>query len=114
VGHVKAEITEDPKKFPETDDQLVAKGDAETQAAIVEWIGNLVGAFYRDQATEATLALTTDPVAGATELVTLYLGASARLDEQTVKLFETHAKQHFGVEKLALLKPGGTVADEKL
>ncbi|MCB9678969.1 MAG: hypothetical protein H6737_27960 [Alphaproteobacteria bacterium] len=105
IGHVKAEVKEDLKVFPEDDKTLVEKGDKATVAELVTWLENLAGDHFRARRTDTAVELVEKPVDATTELVRLYVGAQGRLDESSVKMFQAHVKQHFGLEKIELLNP---------
>ncbi|MEZ4318419.1 MAG: hypothetical protein R3F61_12985 [Myxococcota bacterium] len=107
IGHVKAEVKEDPKSFPESDLELVAKGDKATIAEVIAWLESVSADHFRARRTETAVALVEQPVDATTELVRLYVGAQGRLDENSVKMFQAHVKQHFGLEKIELLRPSG-------
>ncbi len=105
IGHEKAAILEDLKEFPESDDSLVAKGDAATLTEVLSWLDNMAKDHFEHRRTDTAVALVEKPVDATTALVELYVGAQGRLDESSVKMFETHVKSHFGLEDIALLRP---------
>ena len=106
VGFEKADIAVDDKEFPETDTALVAKGDAATGTEVVEWLSELADDHFRTYTLDTMVALQEDPERSTTDLVSLYVGAPGRLDEQTLNTFATHVKQHYGLEKIELLRGG--------
>jgi tetratricopeptide (TPR) repeat protein len=105
IGHVKAEVLEDVKEYPDTDEALVAKGDAATVTEIVSWLETVAADHFKHRRTDTAVALVEKPVDATTALVELYVGAQGRLDEAAVKMFETHVESHFGLEDIALLRP---------
>lgn len=103
IGHEKAEVEEDLKAFPETDAQLIAKGDQETRKALAAWLKEVVADHYSVRRMQTTLDLVEHPE-DPTELLRLYVGAQGRLDEADIKMFAAHLKTHFGLEKIELLR----------
>lgn len=103
IGHVKAQVEANPKAFPQSDDELIAKGDAATRAQLKTWLEALAADHFAVRRMQTTLALVEQPQ-DTTELVRLYVGAQGRLDDADLKMFATHLKTHFGLEKIELLR----------
>ena len=103
IGHVKAAVKENEKKFPETDAALIAKGDEETRKKLKAWLEAVATDHYTARRMQTTLDLVERPK-DPTELVRLYVGAPERLDEADKTMFAGHLKTHFGLEKIELLR----------
>lgn len=104
IGHEKAKLEADPKAFPVSDDELVAKADTETIKSLVDWLNSLADEYYRDKISGTTTALIEEPIVATTSLVALYTGARGRLDDNTVNIFASHLRREFGLEKIDLLQ----------
>ena len=53
----------------------------------------------------------TAPHSATDEVISLYLGAGAYLDEDTTKAFQAHVLEHYGLKKLELVRPEATPED---
>lgn len=106
IGHEKAKLELDPKAYPESDAQLVAKGDAETTKVLVEWLASLTEDSYRARVEGAIDQMGVDPIGAATPILALWLGAKERLDDTVSGAFMTHLRKEFGLEKPELLLGG--------
>lgn len=104
-GHTKAAVIEDPKAFPDSDADLLTRGDAATLIEVNAWLGTVADDHFSVRRGEATQGLVADPIAGTTELVRLFTGARNRLDEPTLMAFRTHLRSEFGLENMELLSP---------
>lgn len=104
VGHEPSELVADPKAYPETDIALWSAADAETGKSLGAWIAQLSEEYYEVKTLETTMALRNDPMRGADALLGLYLGAPGHVDESTLLTFRSHAREHFGLENLELLR----------
>ena len=103
-GHDLAQLVEDPKEYPQTDAELWASSDAQTAEQIGTWIAEMVEDFYEVRTLETTMAMQKDPLRATDKLVGLYLGAPAHVDDSTILTFKTHAREHFGLDSLELLR----------
>jgi tetratricopeptide (TPR) repeat protein len=103
VGFVKAAVEADPKAYPSSDAELVARGDADTATAVGAWLSALADDWYRSRLGETAAAMRDTPVDAATSVVALYLGAKDRLDPDTLAAFQSHLTAQFGLQKPELL-----------
>jgi tetratricopeptide (TPR) repeat protein len=103
AAHAASSLAADPKAFPDSDEALIAKGDAATASDIAGWISHMADDHYRVRTQETRVALAKDPVGATTSLVSLYLGAPERLDQETKVAFAAGVKAQYGLEKMELL-----------
>ena len=104
IGHELAQLTEDPKAYPDQDADLLARVDGATATEISAWLARMVEDYYETRTLETTMSMQKEPLRGADRLLGLYVGAPAHVDEATRLTFSSHARQHFGVERLELLR----------
>jgi hypothetical protein len=99
-----AGLAADPKAYALSDADLVAKGDATTAAEVATWVTTAADTFFRDRAAQALASAKTDPKGASTAIVSLYVGAPARVDPPTAEQFATHAREVYGLTSLELVR----------
>jgi tetratricopeptide (TPR) repeat protein len=104
IGHEKAAVQEDPKAYPKTDDQLIADADVEIKKKISETVLAMVDAHFQGRVADAAQRLESDPDAATETLVSLYIGAKARMDDAAQAVLKGHLDKTYGLSKLDLLK----------
>lgn len=103
VGFAAAKLEPDPKVFATPDAELVARGDEETEDALIVWISAMADDYFHQRVGATGAALQRDPTGATSDLVGLFVGAQDRLDASTIEAFRAHVRALYGLQNLDLV-----------
>lgn len=106
IGSEAAALEENPKAYPESDEQLLAKVDTQNLDALTDWLTAVTDEHFRVRTTAAAITMSSSPRDGTTEALRLLLGAPDRLDPAALPLFDQQIRNAWDLE--ASLLPDAT------
>lgn len=104
VGNKQAGLKADEKKYPKTDEELIAEAEEANLTGMKAWADALVKDHFTYQTQRALDAMDANAHRGADLTVSLWVFAPDHLDEDSVKKIKAKVKDHYGLEKLELLR----------
>jgi hypothetical protein len=99
IGHPDANLTEDPKVYPKTDDELLATVDTQNLDALAPWFDALLEEHFAVRTTATAIAMSSDPRGSTTEALRLMLGAPDRLQPAGRDLFDQQIRTAWDIEE---------------